>query len=708
MKKIFSFIIALILVSASALLCVYAADEVTVSQVEQMLTSIDTLEQTQSKRSKYTASGHYDLNTTNASVITKHNTARNGYEAYVSDMFMKRAAAQQAYDALSDAQKAELDPALVSKLNNELPNVWLTGEYPVTPRNDEYCFEAVTVGLGFAYEVSNYMVSGSIPQTFILVDTSDGATTWSPSGEYIPDESNYIVAYCCDKETGLEYGTYYKRLNLEDSAYFDEAESQHIRSVLENSYPFITMDEMKIRLKDGGLDAEFVDGLNRADMIAAVQMAVWSYANINDAAADGLSYFASIDIPKNRNIYFNPLHDYTNEMWEWLPGKRQRSFDPRAEYRVNTLADYLCKLEPVDATADQMVISELEVVKTELIDEEDDLYHITMYISLNGGGNVKDDLKIHTTSYSENEDGSINVTEKSECKAELTDGMYTITTHAKDGDMIEITVDGTQYLSKGVYFYSPEGGREASQSLVSISEGMTAVRANKNTLFLAEFAKVPVQDIEPEETEITLEDGETIQLAVTVKPENASNKELIFSSDNEAVATVDEKGNITAIGEGTAVITIISADKPSIKKEVTVTVKGVPAAPVVPGIPEIPKKHYICFGKTDGIGWYEVSVNGGDFFPQGPNSTLEVDEGSILVVRVQDMWIDDEFDFYVNGKKVPMDPANTITVVVDGYMLIGALSMDTEVPDVEESLTLLDKIKNFFLDIINWFKNLFN
>ena len=78
------------------------------------------------------------------------------------------------------------------------------------------------------------------------------------------------------------------------------------------------------------------------------------------------------------------------------------------------------------------------------------------------------------------------------------------------------------------------------------------------------------------------------------------------------------------------------------------------------------------------------------------------------MVRVQDMWIDDEFDFYVNGEKVPLDPANTITVVVDGYMLIGALSMDVPVPDVEESLTLFQRIiraiKAFFQWIAGWFK----
>lgn len=707
MKKFLSFIMFLVIMLTGVLSCAFAADDITVSQVEEMLRGIDTLQQMQSKRSKYTASGHYDTGTTNASVAAKHEAARAGYESYVSDMFAKRAAAEKAYNALSDAEKSQLDSALTAKLSTELPTVWNEITAPVTPRDDEYSFEAVNGGPGYGYEVSNHMISGEIPQTFILVDTSDGATSWTPNGKYSYGKSNYFLTYCCDVETPIKYTTDYKRVNLEDSDYFTKEESEHIRTVLENSYPFITMDEMKSRLKEFGLDSDFVDSLTRADMIAAVQAAVWTYANVKDISEDGLSYFASVDIPKNTGLYFTPLHDYTNEVWDWLPGKRQRSYDARAAYRVNVLKDHLCRLEGTPQPTEQMIISELEVVKNELIDEENGLYHITMYLSLNGGGNEKDDLRIHATSYTEKEDGSIEITEKAECKAELNDGVYTITTHAKDSDMIEITVDGSQMLPKGVYFYNPEGGRDKSQSLVGVSEGKTAVRASKKTLFLAELADVPVQDIETPETELSVESGETVQLTVSVKPENATNKELIFSSDNESVATVDKNGNITAVGEGKAVITVVSAGNPSVKKEITVTVKPIPADPVVPVIPVISRKHHVCFGKTDGIGWYEVSVNGGDFFPQGPNSTLEVDEGSVLVIRVQDLWIDDEFDFYVNGKKVPLDPANTITVVVDGYMLIGALSMDVPVPDAEESVSLLQKllnaIRDFFAMIKSWF-----
>lgn len=697
MKKFLSFVMALVVCLSSALPAVYAADMYSVSEVESMLNEIDTLQQMQNKRNSYTASSHYDINTTNTSIITKHEKARDGYESYIADMFAKREAAQKAYDSLSDEEKTQIDSELVKKLDNELPTVFDVKEIAVTPRSDEYSFLAVDGGLGYAYEVGNYMVSGSIPQTFILVDTSDGKTTWSPDGRYVCGESNYEVVYCCDKETGLEYGTYYKRVNLEDSSYFDAEESKQIRAILEKSYPYLTIEEMKAALKADGMDADFVDSLNRADLISAVQMAVWSFANINDAAADGLEYFATINVPKNSGIYFTPLHDYTNELWQWLPGKKQRTFNTDDQYRVNTLAEYLLSLPAVEAKKDQIVISELEVVKTELVDEENGLYHITMYVALNGGGNEKDALKIHTTSYSENEDGSITVTEKTDCKAELNDGVYAITTHAKDGDMIEVRVDGNQMISKGVYFYEPEGGRELSQSLVGVSGGLTPVCVTKNTLFIAELADIPVQDIETPETELELESGEIIQISVTVKPENATNKEVKYISSDESVVTVDEKGNITPVGEGTAVITIISADKPSVKKEITIT--------VLPEKSETVTKHYIVFGKTEKIGWYSVSLDGGEtFIPVFGNSNLEVAGGTEMIIMANDVF-GDPFTFYVNGQAVAPDENGYVRVVVEGPMLIGALGIPVIAPDAEESLSWIQKI---WYAIVEFFKKLFN
>lgn len=771
----------------SALMCVgifipVAEAQSEVEAVIGQLEAIDTLQQMQDKRNSYTVKMYlnYDINTTNTSTITKHDTAREKYESYLADMFEKREAAKTAYDALTDAQKAQIDAALVAKLNDELPTSFNSGEYTLTPRNDEFSFEAVRLGVGFGYEVSNHMVSGEIPQTFIIVDTSDGKTSWIPDGEYVCGENNYEVVYCCDIETPIDYGTYYKRVNLEDSYYFDKDESGHIRAVLTNSYPFVTMDEMKAWLIENGMDAGFVDGITRADMIAAVQMAVWSYANINDGAADGLEYFASIDVPKNTGIYFTPLHDYTNEVWDWLPGKRTRTFDERAQYRVNTLGEFLCSVEPMEATREQTVISELQVVRTELVSEHDGIYDITVYVTLNGGGDERDNLNITAVSYSEDENGNLIATDAETLKAVPEKDVYSIDISAKDGDVINVEIEGQQYIEKGVYFYEPENGRNSSQSLVGAAEGYTNVRAEREILFTEPEYTI----IAPDSVEVTI--GENTVLKTEVIPEIGAPAVLYHSSD-ESVVRVDENGNIETVGVGTATVTAYLEGDEENKVTITVTVElpdykietpekmeldvgitellyvkitpddgrltpvfssedesiakvdefgnvtGVAAgtttiyidfgngeiravpvtvvAPVTPGIPSIPKTHHVCFGKTDGIGWYEVSINGGDFFPQGPNSTLEVQEGSILVVRVQDMWIDDEFDFYVNGSKVPMDPANTITVVVDGYMLIGALSMDVPVPDVDESLNLFRRIiraiKEFFQMIGQWFGSWF-
>lgn len=145
-------------------------DEAVLNVISQ-LEAIDTLQQIQDNRSLYSVASkykYYDVTTTNAAVITAHETARANYEAYVNEMFARRAAAKQAYDALTDAQKAQIDAGLVDKLNAKLSTVFRQKSYSVTPREDVYTFEAVSGEKGFAYEVSNHMVGGQIAQSFLI------------------------------------------------------------------------------------------------------------------------------------------------------------------------------------------------------------------------------------------------------------------------------------------------------------------------------------------------------------------------------------------------------------------------------------------------------------------------------------------------------------------------------------------------------------
>lgn len=57
-------------------------------------------------------------------------------------------------------------------------------------------------------------------------------------------------------------------------------------------------------------------------------------------------------------------------------------------------------------------------------------------------------------------------------------------------------------------------------------------------------------------TTVSMLPAETTQLTLTVQPENADYKAVLWTSDNEAVATVDEQGLVTAVGAGTANIRV--------------------------------------------------------------------------------------------------------------------------------------------------------
>jgi uncharacterized protein YjdB len=73
-------------------------------------------------------------------------------------------------------------------------------------------------------------------------------------------------------------------------------------------------------------------------------------------------------------------------------------------------------------------------------------------------------------------------------------------------------------------------------------------------------APVPVSEVSLNKSALSLKVGEVAALTAAVAPSNADNKEVTWSSDNSAVATVDANGTVTAIGVGTAAVTVTTAD----------------------------------------------------------------------------------------------------------------------------------------------------
>lgn len=447
----------------------------TVESVTAQLEAIDTLAEMQAKRYTFKVTKRYDYTTTDQSIIDSHTAARTGYETYLSNMFAARAAAQQAFDSLTPEEQAQIDPALTSKLSNDLPTTYLDGSYAVTPRQDEYIFEVVNGPLGFAYEVSSHMVGTESPQTFFITDTSDGATTFTPDGPYTGN-NNYELTYCCDYETGLVWGSDYRKINLEDAPLFEDSEAEHIRAIILNSYPFITIEEMKENLKASGINAEYVDSLTKDDIIAGVQMAIWRYSNSHIFEDTYSGYFASISVQKNTGIYFTPYHDYTNEIWEWLPTARQRTFDPAVAYRVNNLIYYLCNLPGQPKEEDASIITDIRIGRMDIVPQSEDIYNVNLHLLLNGHTKAGDNVTLNIVSYHEDESGNIVQTDSATINVG-THSEYALSIGAKYGDTIEVTATGNQNLPRNVYFYEAEGGYKASQSLIGVSGGNTPVYA---------------------------------------------------------------------------------------------------------------------------------------------------------------------------------------------------------------------------------------
>ena len=71
---------------------------------------------------------------------------------------------------------------------------------------------------------------------------------------------------------------------------------------------------------------------------------------------------------------------------------------------------------------------------------------------------------------------------------------------------------------------------------------------------------VNVTDVTLDKTELTLTEGETETLTATVKPDNADNKKVTWSSDKTEVATVNGAGKVTAVKAGEATVTVTTED----------------------------------------------------------------------------------------------------------------------------------------------------
>lgn len=117
----------------------------------------------------------------------------------------------------------------------------------------------------------------------------------------------------------------------------------------------------------------------------------------------------------------------------------------------------------------------------------------------------------------------------------------------------------------------------AKNSVEGLKPGTTVIRATaRDGSFSAQCSVTVFQAVEQinlEPKKKTIDNKQSFRIAAAVLPQDAEDTTLVWRSMNEAVATVDQTGEVTAHAKGTALITATAADRNTVFASCTVTVR---------------------------------------------------------------------------------------------------------------------------------------
>ena len=141
----------------------------------------------------------------------------------------------------------------------------------------------------------------------------------------------------------------------------------------------------------------------------------------------------------------------------------------------------------------------------------------------------------------------------------------------------------------------------ASTASSTTTTASSTTVSTDSTTTTTESSGVKVTEIRLSKTEITVPIGGTDISWVTMLPSDAQNKDEIWVSSDESIATVDKYGWIRGISIGKCTVTVISANNPDVNAKISVTVVSSMENPPKPNVlfssiaPNQPDGNYIAF-----------------------------------------------------------------------------------------------------------------
>lgn len=270
--------------------------------------------------------------------------------------------------------------------------------------------------------------------------------------------------YCCDFETGILASgerIAYRRLTLENSGYYPPEAASKIRAIALNSYPVLTLEEMKARMSAAGYTLN--EGVSEEQLLSGAQRAIWQYSN-NGPVKEQAVYKYSLRITDGyADVIKAPEEKYKES---------GREYYYEINENVQKVYNYLMSLNGKEASPGGIVLNGVTAapLSTGTSGTADVLLKFKLENDKHGGItlNEKDDLTLAAN----------GKTFPSREWRDEGNGEYSVTLQGVTaGENIDVAISGEQYLARDAYFYEPVSGRNAAQCFVGVAEGMTPVFA---------------------------------------------------------------------------------------------------------------------------------------------------------------------------------------------------------------------------------------
>lgn len=145
---------------------------------------------------------------------------------------------------------------------------------------------------------------------------------------------------------------------------------------------------------------------------------------------------------------------------------------------------------------------------------------------------------------------------------------------------IDIGVEKSDY-TKGSY-YIECSDKEAididNTTIIAKKSGDYKLKISTNSNNVSQEVNLRIHEvadsIQLSKSDVELNIGQNLKIEATILPQEASNKDLTWTSSDENVATVSQDGTISAVNEGTCQINVSTIEEPVITSQINVNVRA--------------------------------------------------------------------------------------------------------------------------------------